>query len=762
MAGQEIGTKDLMSALGVHERPCLDPPRLQSDTSRTRRYSQIAVVLTFSISSAVAASATVPASYLTALPSQAIPTGIAVDVNGNLMVAGSVRASDAASDSTDAFVAKLSPDGQTRLSYVVLAGTLADGAGPIAVDGAGNAYVAGGTSSPNFPTTPGALQTSINGASTAGFVVKLDPSGKILYSTLFYAAGGQSTTVSGIAVNQAGEVFLTGQTVGGNFPITSTIFAPRNPANTFFVLHLSAGGDRMIYSVGGLGGSSITIDTHSNAYIAGLADGLDPSDLPVSPDAYQKRATFTLCSGNKAFGIPCRHQYVAKIDAGGTKLLFCTFVTGTYEDSPAQVLVDSHGNVYLAGTTGSTDYPTTTGALQIANKVVLPPPVIDPPGFPPFTFSLVLPKTGYVTKLSGDGTHLLYSTLLGGTQSDRVIAAGIDSVDSLYVLARAQSPDFPGLPQAPQRCLPARLHDTPVVVKLDPQGSTILSESVVEGIAPGSNFLGLANNPKGDVDVVSSGPFLARATTEGAGSRDAIACITDQADYSQSGAISPGQLLTIFGSSIGPDAPLSYDATAADLPVVLGGTSILVNGIPAPMMYVSRDQINFIVPHEVAQQTSVTLELTTPGRDIVQRQLPVAALNPSLSTDGVTDYPVCQGMTLPNSVFAAVLNQDGTRNSCNNPASRGSRVTVFLNGAGNNTSGRPGDNPSSNSVKLEATVTDLNRNIVERTVSVPWAPLGVWEVNVRLDPSVGGHTTLSLVVGGTPVREQNVAVWVSQ
>jgi uncharacterized protein (TIGR03437 family) len=119
-------------------------------------------------------------------------------------------------------------------------------------------------------------------------------------------------------------------------------------------------------------------------------------------------------------------------------------------------------------------------------------------------------------------------------------------------------------------------------------------------------------------------------------------------------------------------------------------------------------------------------------------------------------------MTLPNSVYAAVLNQDGTRNSCNNPASRGSRVTVFLNGAGINGSGRPGDNPSSSLVGLEATVKDLNRNVVERTVSVRWAPLGVWEVNIRLDPSVAGQTTLNLVVGATPVREQGVAVWVSQ
>jgi uncharacterized protein (TIGR03437 family) len=715
-------------------------------------------VLTLSITSAAAASTTVSASQLTALPAQAIPAGIAVDVNGSLVVAGSIRASDATSDAPDAFVARLSPDGHTRLSYVILAGT----PGPIAVDRAGNAYVAGGTSSPNFPTTPSALQTSLNGASTAGFVVKLDPSGKILYSTLFYAAGGQSTKVAGIAVNQAGEVFLTGQTVGGNFPISSTIFTPPNPANTFFVLHLSAGGDRMIYSVGGLGGSSITVDTQSNAYIAGLADGLNRSDLPVSPDAYQKQATFTLCSGNKAFAFPCRHQYVAKIDAGGTKLLFCTFLTGTYEDAPAQIVVDSHGNVYLVGTTGSTDYPTTTGALQVANRVVLPPPVINPPGFPPFTFSVVLANTGYVTKLSGDGTHVLYSTLLGGTQADRLIAAGIDSADRLYVLARAQSPDFPGLPGAPRRCLPDRLHDTPVVVKLDSQGSTIVSESVVEGIAPGTNFVGLANNPKGDVDVVSSGPFLARVTSDGVGPRDAIACITDQADYSQSGAISAGQLLTVFGSSIGPDTPLSYDPSLPDLPLELGGTSILLNGVPAPMMYVSPDQINFIVPQEVAEQTSVTLQLSTPGGDIVQRRLPVAAVNPSLSTDGVTDYPVCQGMTLPNSVYAAVLNQDGTRNSCNNPASRGSRVTVFLNGAGINGSGRPGDNPSSILVGLEATVKDLNRNAVERTVSVPWAPLGVWEVNIRLDPSVAGQTTLNLVVGAAPVREQDVAVWVSQ
>jgi hypothetical protein len=264
----------------------------------------------------------VPGVYLAGLPAGANVARIAVDLDGNLLVAGTVQPSVANSNSQDAFAAKFAPGGQTRLYYVALAGSLSDAASAIAVDSAGNAYIVGGTSSPDFPTTVGALQSSLNGASTAGFAVKIDASGKIVYSTLFYAASGQSTSAKAIAVNAAGEVFVTGQTAGGDFPTTPGSIEPKSPYNTFFVLRLSAAGDRLVYSVGALGGVSIAVDPQSNAYVVGFSLNSDGSEVPVTPNVYQSQVTFTACSSNQAFEFPCDHQYAAKLDP--TARSFCS------------------------------------------------------------------------------------------------------------------------------------------------------------------------------------------------------------------------------------------------------------------------------------------------------------------------------------------------------------------------------------------------------------------------------------------------------
>jgi uncharacterized protein (TIGR03437 family) len=715
----------------------------------------MAVLLALTGGWLLGASSSVPAVYLAGLPAAASVAGIAVDPSGNLLVAGTVKPAGADFSTEDAFAAKYSPDGKTQLYYVALAGSAADAAAAIAVDSAGNAYILGGTNSPDFPTTTGALQTSLNGASTAGFVVKMDAFGKIVYSTLFYAASGQSTSPRAMAVNAAGDVFVTGQTVGGNFPTTPSAVQATNPNNTFFVLRLSAAGDRLLYSVGGLGGKSIAVDAESNAYVLGTVDDFYGSDAPITANAYQSQVTPTICSSTMMFAFPCAHQYAAKLDPTGAKLAFCTFVSGTDQDAPSQILVDSNGDVYLAGTTGSTDYPTTSGVLQTQNHVVAPPASITP--IEPFYYSRVQLNTGYVTKLSGDGTRLIYSTLLGGSRMDTVTGMALDSAGQVYVAASVQSPDFPGLPALQQSCLPGRLHGMPAVARLDAKGASVTGEWLVEGVNPGAAQTGLVANPQGGMDLVTASPYLAKTSATPA---DSIACIDDPFDWAQAGTISPGQLLSISGSSIGPATPAAYDANSSTLPTTLGGASILVNGVAAPLMYVSASQINFIVPYEIAGQTAVTLQLTTPGGATAQRTLTVAAMTPSLSTGGATDYPVCGGVTLQGSVAAVVLNADGTRNSCANLAPSGSTVSVFLNGAGVNVPGGTGSNPSS-LVALQPTVADLSGNTVVRTVSVPWAPLGSWEVDIRLW-TYPLYATLQLTVGGTAVREQTVAVWQSQ
>ena len=729
--------------------------------------SRLALLLLLAAGPLLGAGSSVAAAYLPGLPVTASISGMALDGSGNLLVSGSVQPGR---DITvrDAFAAKFSPDGQTLLYYLVLADLLSSAAVPMAVDSAGNLYVAGNTTSPDFSTTPGALQTSFNGASLPGFVVKLDPTGKTVYSTLFYAESGESTYPWAMAVNAAGEVFLTGETVGGNFPTTPGSLQPAYPVDTFFVLRLGAAGDRLIYSVGGVGESSIAVDAQNNAYILGASFYADGSDVPITPGAYQSTITPTICSAAGlffGFAFPCQHQYAAKLDPTGTKLLFCTFVSGTYSETPAQILVDANGDVYLAGTTGSTDYPTTSGALQPIDNVTPPPPSFPSQEF--YAYSAPQLQTGYLSKLSGDGARLIYSTFLGGSQMDSITGMAMDPAGELYLAARVQSPDFPGLPALLQPCLPSRLHDMPLVARLDPNAASVTGAWLVEGVDPGatgpvlalSAQTGPALDPQGGLDLLTAGPHLARIPASGAPPADALACIVDAFDYAPSGTISPGQILTIFGNSIGPASPLSYDPKLPTLPTVLGGASLLVGGVPAPLMYVSAGQIDFIVPYEIQRQTNTTLQLAAPGGVSAARTLAVSPMMPSLATGGATDYPVCQGQTPPGSVTAVVLNADGTPNSCANPATAGLTVSVFLNGTGINVPGATGANPSG-PVALQPAVVDLAGNLVLRAVSVPWAPLGSWEVDVLLlSPIYGGYQNLRLTVGGAAVRETTVAVW---
>ncbi len=343
------------------------------------------------------------------------------------------------------------------------------------------------------------------------------PSGKIVYSTLLGGGSGEIISIFGIAIHSTGDVFLTGQASAGNFVATSGSIQPNNPL-PFFLSRISADGGRLIYSVAGLGGRAIAVDAAGNAVVQGSYAPVGGNDIPVTPGAYQSTATFTVCAATRAFAFPCNHQYVAKVDPAGAKLLFCTYVSGSNQDSPAGIALDANGDVYLAGTTGSTDYPITTGAAQSKNAVQLPPNAIDLESF--FGYSPAFPNTGYVTKLSGDGTHLIYSTFLGGSQADSVMGLAVDSQGQATVSLQVQSPDFPGLPAAPIRCLPDRLHDFPVVVTLDAKGSTVTSAVVVEGVSP-SAAQALALDRQGGAHLLTDGPYLANTRPTAA---DAIVC----------------------------------------------------------------------------------------------------------------------------------------------------------------------------------------------------------------------------------------------
>jgi hypothetical protein len=285
-----------------------------------------------------------------------------VDLAGNAYLTGLTGSSDfpttpGAFQTTfvggfNAYVSKLNSRGSALVYSTYLGGSSTDYGPGIAVDLADNAYVTGSTDSSDFPTTAGALQTTYGGGNDA-FVSKLNNSGSALvYST--YLGGGDLDVGVGIALDSSGNAFVIGGTRSSNFPATAGAFQTtlRGDSNAF-VSKLSSTGSTLVYStyLGGNsdGGLGIALDSSGNAYVPG---GTLSSDFPTTVGALQT----TYGGGNDAF--------VSKLNSSGSALVYSTYLGGSARDQGQGIALDSAGNAYVTGGTGSTNFPTTAGAFQ--------------------------------------------------------------------------------------------------------------------------------------------------------------------------------------------------------------------------------------------------------------------------------------------------------------------------------------------------------------------------------------------------------------
>ena len=289
--------------------------------------------------------------------------GIAVDPGGNAYVIGATASTDfpttagafqTTNDSQRAFVAKLNPTGSALVYSTYLGGSDGGEVGSgIAVDTSGNAYVTGHTGAIDFPTV-NPLQPTLNGEVDA-FVSKLNPTGSALvYSTFFGGSG--SDDAKGIAVDLAGNAYVTGTTSSTDFPTVNALQAVFGGNLDAFVAKLNPTGSALVYSTylgGGSGGGSsggsddardIAVDLAGNAYVTGVTGSTDfPTVNPLQP-------------GFRGSG----DAFVTKINAAGTSLIYSTYLGGTSVDPEIGngIAVDSAGNAYVIGTTSSTDFPT--------------------------------------------------------------------------------------------------------------------------------------------------------------------------------------------------------------------------------------------------------------------------------------------------------------------------------------------------------------------------------------------------------------------
>jgi len=353
-----------------------------------------------------------------------IGNDIALDAAGNAYITGltdssnlpttpgAFRTTIAGGDEFNSFAMKLDATGTALVYSTYLGPGIGTG---IVVDSGGNAYIAG-QAAPNYPTTPGAFQT-VSGGSSEAFVTKLNPTGTALvYSTFLGGSGFDSA--ADIAIDSAGNTYVTGEAEPG-FPVTPGAFQTSfNGLREAFVTKLNATGMALVYStfLGGSesdGPSGIAVNDAGNAYVTGFTNS---SNFPVTPGAFQSMKAAD------------SDVFVTEFNTAGSGLVYSTYLGGDANDFGRHIALDTAGNAFVTGLTSSLDFPTTADAIQS-----------DYGGGN---------ADAFITRLNATGTELVFSSYLGGSNTDSGHSLWVDSAGRIYLTGQALSTDFPTTPGA--------------------------------------------------------------------------------------------------------------------------------------------------------------------------------------------------------------------------------------------------------------------------------------------------------------------------
>ncbi len=616
----------------------------------------------------------------------------------------------------DAFVMKLSPGGGSLTYATYLGGGGIDSGLGIAVDAAGNAYVTGLTESTNFPVTAGVVQPAYGGGDLEAFAAKLDPTGAaLLYGT--YLGGRDLDAGFAIAVDAAGSAYVAGDTYSNDFPVTPGAFQTRSgPAFDAFLAKLDPAAGALVYSTY-LGGSQnsralgVAVDSRGRAFVTGWT--LAP-DFPTTPGAFQTRH-----AGD-------REAFVTKLDPAGSAPIYSTYLGGSLADAGRAIAVDAEGNAFVAGSTSSPDFPITGGAVQgQAGR-----------------------QDAFLAMIRAAGNRLLEATLLGGQLDDYAAGVAVDAKGMVYLTGGANSRDFPATTGS-LRTAQAGGADG-FAVKFDASGdlrtlsatpARLVFRGLVASAIP-SQTLSLAavpvtppSNWRVETQIASGGSWLTVTPAAGAGTGTLTAAVNTaglalgshaaiisvvnlttgnrveapvtlllippvgpitaagivNAASFVSGPVAQGEIVTIFGSGIGPPALAGLRLIGNRVATVAGDTRVLFGGVAAPIIYSSATQVSAIVPYDVFRLPTTQVQVEYQGVRSNSVPMAVAASSPAIFTQNASG----------RGAGAILRNEDYSVVSPSNPAPRGSIVAIYATGEGDtNPPGQDG---------LLATVTRLPR-----------------------------------------------------
>jgi hypothetical protein len=524
------------------------------------------------------------------------------------------------------------------LSYATFfGGNYGEVAHAVALDGSGNIYIAGETLSTTFSNgiplaTAGAFQTNFHGGIINGdaFVAKFDYTGSnLVYFT--YLGGTDNESALGLAVDANGNAYVTGYTESPDFPTTNALFGqiagspiPKlgyYPVDAF-VAELNTNGSRLVYStyLGGNAadiGNAIAVDSSGVAYVAGYTYS---TNFPCTATALQKKLACTNSLYVNA------NAFVAAIAPGGTNLNYSSYLGGLNYDQATGIALDPAGNIYVAGFTGSTNFPT-TNALA---------------GFKHLNGSTN--ATGafdvFVSKFQPNFGGLVYSTFLGGTNNDQAFGLAVDAGGNAYVVGGTVSTNFPYTTNV----LTSYGTNSPSFVHTNTAGvfayftnaflsqitwdgtNTHLGYSVMFGgygndfatavaVAPDGNVFvtGTASSTNFPiVNVTTNTPFL-HTTNSGLSDAFVIAFTNNAAQIIYSTYLGGVQSDFAYGIAVDPlDAVYVVGRTQSTNFPTLDARQNILNGTND--MFIAKISINAAVPKLViTQQSGNNFKLTWPG-----------------------------------------------------------------------------------------------------------------------------------------------------
>jgi hypothetical protein len=380
-----------------------------------------------------------------------------VDASGNVYVTGTTESPDfpttvgtnqTLQGNTDAFVTKFASDG--TLLYSTLVGGICDEEGyAIAVDTAGNAYIAGRLRNcPSLDLPEGAM------------VAKLDPGGALVYRFILGSPLFDYTFATAIAVDSEGNAYITGSSKT-SFDLPTTPGALRTNscggiAEHGFVAKINPAGSALVYCTYLCGSgedspTAIAVDSAGNAYVGGATTSYDfPILNPFQP--------------THRGGVAAESGFLSKLNSTGSALIFSTYLGGTYQTVINGLALDPTGNVYVAGWTAGSDFPTTAGVVQSNGPSSL-------------CYYAGICADAFVTKVSPEGS-MLYSTLLGGEGHDEGTGIAVNAAGEVYVAGTTASTVFPLRNSVQAKLLGP---DDAFLTKLNSDASRILFSSYLGG-----------------------------------------------------------------------------------------------------------------------------------------------------------------------------------------------------------------------------------------------------------------------------------------